>query len=399
MFLFTMLYFVDTPPANRVGDTPEVSLSRKRRYLNAIRSRPFLSKLLSLGVLCDMVLPIESIDDMCVYVRKSSRRSLRPVHRQPEMLNMYRGSEIPAAEASSITSNTSIARSDMRNSTSSSYQQDMYLRQANLSFYRCKFRFFNVVVAVAVLLTYGLAFPPLAGILALYVINSTLVLQICLRAHYTALKSVENRIRFWCAMVAEETRDTSELLYGTTRRSIKGSVALFSVLFVSFFLYDMTSGFVLPTVVVVLVYSAILFRRASVNTVSLSFTDYMSDRGSSSGRQLCSASSPSRSVSRSRSVYGGSILLGWLFNRPTDTEDTGGWPQRESTMELGRVTDTDTDTSSASVASTRRGNETSGTGTTNITSVYSTGDITVVVGDDTDVMNPMQDETDTTTNI
>lgn len=100
---------------------------------------------------------------------------------------------------------------------------------------------YDWVVAFVVLLTYGLAYPPLACFICVYIVMSTLIIQVCIHAHSVQVEQLSGFRkhhgidRLWHRVLAREMEGADEILYDSTYIGV-----IISICFVGFFVADTT---------------------------------------------------------------------------------------------------------------------------------------------------------------
>mgnify|MGYP003386367858 CR=1 FL=1 len=116
-------------------------------------------------------------------------------------------------------------------------------------FYRSRNLALNWLLMLILLFSFGLAYPPLAVMLLISVVTSTLVLQLCVHLHHQQVSSLPESsdcIGAWNEVLIYEMWKIDRILLGSYDYLI-----LFSNIFLSMFLCDM-AGYSVETIVLVL---------------------------------------------------------------------------------------------------------------------------------------------------
>ena len=92
----------------------------------------------------------------------------------------------------------------------------------------------NYSVVFTILVTFGFACPVLAVVLVVNIVASTLVLQVCMYQHYRQAQAL-GFVKVWTDVLVKETRDVHKIIY-----SSRAVIVLFSALFATLFIFDMT---------------------------------------------------------------------------------------------------------------------------------------------------------------
>ena len=108
---------------------------------------------------------------------------------------------------------------------------------ANTSFYKIQANCLNAAVGLVVLFTFGLAYPPLAIIISMYLILSTLVMQICVHNHYLQVSSINMKqneeskalVKVWHRIINIEIQEIQEILFKCIRPTVFISASFFSL--------------------------------------------------------------------------------------------------------------------------------------------------------------------------
>lgn len=110
------------------------------------------------------------------------------------------------------------------------------MRVCKLQFYRSRGMALNSAVVLTLMLTFGLAYPPLAVVLALYIVASTLVLQLCVHEHRVQIVNLNNpKIEYlWSEILSFEIRDVHKIVFGS-----RTLMVVCSSLYMFIFLLDM----------------------------------------------------------------------------------------------------------------------------------------------------------------
>jgi len=193
-----MRYFATataTATATEASKSPYVT-----ELLRNIKSNIRLISQLTNNVVTDMVLPIESLDDLKDFMH-------------------YDEPESHCEQSKPVSGSLSLSSKP-------------------LLLYRSSQFAMNNLMILVLLVTFGLAYPPLALMLVINVTVTSLVLQSCIHAHYTQLAGVEALAAVsarWQAMLASEFRYFHDILFGS-----RSFILFSSSAFLSLFLYDMT---------------------------------------------------------------------------------------------------------------------------------------------------------------
>jgi len=95
----------------------------------------------------------------------------------------------------------------------------------------------NCLLVLVLLLSFGMAYPPLAIMLLLNVVLTTLVKQICLHYHQQQIQALPECFAVWDAILTYELKDVRGILF-----SSRSFIVFFSTCFVGFFIFAMVSG-------------------------------------------------------------------------------------------------------------------------------------------------------------
>jgi len=211
--------------------------------------------MLTSGVISPMVLPIESLEDIqeqheCL-LRLNKLRNLRNSLVESELVaEVGAGADSNAVTTSTSTSNTA-QDIDVHVLTPEKVLSTIFTgRLVNVpSLYLVKEKCHNSVVILTVLLTYGVAFPPLACICALNIIVTTLSTQLFILHHYQQFRlrmespnrrlvhSARECYTVWSDIVANEIKDSHSILFEN-----RTFLYLISVLTMLLFIYDATTS-------------------------------------------------------------------------------------------------------------------------------------------------------------
>ena len=161
---------------------------------------------------------------------------------------------------------------------------------ANDVFYGTTSNCFNLAVGLVMLVTFGMAYPPLAVFISLYLITSTLTMQICLHYHFMQITSLSKTdiplYLLWNAIVGLELKTINEIIFGVNQ-----SAALLCGCFFCMFFVDMTYTWIVSVSVIISTCGIILFRmywdshvknkNTNTNTNSKVDTNSRMDQGAS----------------------------------------------------------------------------------------------------------------------
>jgi hypothetical protein len=134
------------------------------------------------------------------------------------------------------------------------------LKVPGVTFYYMKFRLLNYLMMLMFIMTFGLAYPPLAIVLMVCLVLQTIIMQVCIHLHREQMREMPRLYHQWNDIFTEEVLLTGKILFG--RRPF---VYVFAVLFISFFLVDNTINsnyvvaiavpFIMCSVVIVVLYN------------------------------------------------------------------------------------------------------------------------------------------------
>ena len=134
------------------------------------------------------------------------------------------------------------------------------MKVPGITFYYMKYRLLNYLMTLMLLVTFGLAYPPLAVVLVVCLVLQTIITQVCIHLHREQMRLMPKLYHQWHDIFTEEVLLTGKILFG--RRPF---IYVFAVLFISFFLVDNTINtnyaaaiaipFVLCTVMIVVLYN------------------------------------------------------------------------------------------------------------------------------------------------
>lgn len=105
------------------------------------------------------------------------------------------------------------------------------------SFYEIRKLAVTCITLILMLLTFGVAYPPLAFIIFMSLVLQTLILQLCVRNHYMQLQHYPDLITVWNIVLEYEMRELTEILSGSRILAF-----LFSSCFISLFIIDMVTN-------------------------------------------------------------------------------------------------------------------------------------------------------------
>ena len=96
---------------------------------------------------------------------------------------------------------------------------------------------FNLLTMLFVLLTFGVAYPPLAVIILLCVTFQTISVQLCMHYHHLQVRHSEEWLALWQQIVQHDIEEVTAVLFNYNSYYL---ACLLCALFVSCFLIDMT---------------------------------------------------------------------------------------------------------------------------------------------------------------
>lgn len=105
------------------------------------------------------------------------------------------------------------------------------------SMYNLKVHALNNTLKIALLVSFGFGYPPLGVILVLNIIITTLSLQLCLHFHHAQAAAIPGALKLWELIVSYELVDIYDIMLGG-----RNFLVILSVLFVSIFVFDMSSS-------------------------------------------------------------------------------------------------------------------------------------------------------------
>lgn len=202
---------------------------KKMEWLSYCKKNLFWLHGVSLSVVSRMVLPIESIEDMV----------------ESEL-----GDALPRAHV--------VARPVSFNRRSS---KGLGVYTSVNSLYGIRTICFDLMVAFVVMLTFGLAYPPLAVMVCIFIVTSSLVLQVSVHSHFIQLVQLSTLLPgvsgVWEEIMSLEFVDVPEILFSSLNAAF-----VCSALFVGAFIVDMTHHAVSIFPVAVAVVCAMMLRYA-----------------------------------------------------------------------------------------------------------------------------------------
>lgn len=142
---------------------------QRRQMLDWLRSKISILSFLSNGIICNMVLPIRSLDDLLM---------------------------------------SGVSEADAR--LSHTNRHAMFIpRNYVKTFYKGRTLALNSAVIYALLLTFGVAYPPLAVILVINIVSNTLLLQLCIHYHYGQIQALVGAAAAAVPPPVEEVRSST----------------------------------------------------------------------------------------------------------------------------------------------------------------------------------------------
>lgn len=256
-------------------------MQRKLRWLAWIKSRIILYSLIR------MYLPIQSVDDFLYATSSSSTNSsdecaaLSAVEVGEDELEIDSDDAVTGTHgtdgedsvcvkaAGDVTNKTSGVQggddntpSNVADNVERSVEKYFDMKNplvANNVFYGTTSNCFNLALGLVMLVTFGLAYPPLAVIISMYLISLTLSMQLCLHYHYLQVTSLGKQdpvlVVLWDRIVDIELKSVNDIIFG-----INQSAALLCALFFGMFFVDMTYTWVTSLTVVLVTIVIICIR-------------------------------------------------------------------------------------------------------------------------------------------
>ena len=162
------------------------------------------------------------------------------------------------------------------------------LRLNNEPLYDLKRLSITFVTYVFLLLTFGLAYPPLAVLLLISVTLQTLALQMCVHSHYQQVVNDQELYKLWNEILDLEMNQFNLTSFGSTV-----SAFILSSVFIGFFIIDMTfnssSSSVLVIVLPILLVSCTIMMLICYRVISTSIASQMSNATSAVSIELTNA--------------------------------------------------------------------------------------------------------------
>jgi len=241
--LSVLLYFRHTKspthsPNSKSNSNPADPADPRTQLMLRIKKHIKYYSLFSNNILSDMVFPIESIADLVVVVNVAGDRSGDsggvgpPPNPAPSTSTNSDPDPTPSGDVDVGLNIVEVKAAPVRDSLSGGGT----MRLCKFGMYKSRGLALNSTVILTLLLTFGLAYPPLAVVLVLHIIASTLVLQLCIHHHRIQIGSL-NRKRvdyLWSEILQAEMRDMHRIVFGS-----RTLMVLCSYVFICLFLFDM----------------------------------------------------------------------------------------------------------------------------------------------------------------